>query len=157
MIDALNGFGGIIKVGGQTITNLRFADDIDLLAGSKSKSADLTKRLDSTAKKYGMEIGGDKSNIMVTSKRRDANRDPRQIQIDGCILEEVKSFQYLSSTVTEDVTSETEVKKRLATGHLAKLNKLWNTSNIFTPTKTEINQATGHLYCTMRLRNLDSQ
>ena len=52
--------------------------------------------------------------------------DPRQIQIDGSTLKEVISFQHLGSTVTEDFTSETEVKKRLATsrGQLAKLNKL---------------------------------
>ena len=61
---ALDGFEGTIKVRGRTITNLRFAYDIDLLAGSRSELADLTKRLDSTAKKDGMEISGEKSKIM---------------------------------------------------------------------------------------------
>ena len=50
MMGALDGFDGTIKVGGRTITNLRFADDIDLLAGSKSKLANLIIRLDSAAK-----------------------------------------------------------------------------------------------------------
>ena len=114
-LDALGGFEVTIKAGGRTITNLSFADDLDLLAGSRRELADLTKRLDLAAKKYRMETSGEKSKIMVTSKRRDANRYPRQIQINRCTLKEVKSFQPLGSTVTEDVTSQTEVKKRLAT------------------------------------------
>lgn len=38
-----------IKVGGRVFSNLRFADDIDLLVG-------LTRKLNPTARKYGMEI-----------------------------------------------------------------------------------------------------
>ena len=131
----------------------------DLLVGSRSELSDLTKRLDSTAKKYGMEISGENSKIMVTSKRRDAIADPSKIEIDGCTLEEVKSFQYLGNTINKDVTSETEVKRRpaTATGQVAKLKRLWNTNNVSTSTKSEINEITGHLYCTMWLQNLDSQ
>ena len=72
MKDALDSFTVTSKVGGRTITNLRFAHDADLLAGSKSKLANLTKRLDSTAKKYRVERSREKSKITVTSKRRDA-------------------------------------------------------------------------------------
>ena len=77
---------------------------------------------------------------MVTSKRRDAIADPSKIQIDECILEKVKSFQYLGSTVTEDVTSLTEVKKRLATGtgQLPKLKRLWTTHIVSTSTKVKL-------------------
>ena len=32
MTDALEGYGGTVSIGGRTITNLRFADDIDGLA-----------------------------------------------------------------------------------------------------------------------------
>ena len=34
MRDALVGYEGSIKVGGRTVTNLRYADDIVLIAGS---------------------------------------------------------------------------------------------------------------------------
>ena len=87
-----------------------------------------------------MEISEERSKVVVTSKRPDAIADPSKIQIDEGILEEVKSFQYLGSTVTEDVTSETEVKKRLATatGQLAKLTRLWNTNNVSPSTKVKL-------------------
>ena len=140
MTDALSGFEGTVKIGGRSITNLRFADDIDLLAGSRSELEDLTKRLDTTARKYGMEISGEKSKIMITSKRKDNDDNREEIHVDDHTLDEVKSFQYLGSTITEDVSSETEIKKRLAMaiGQLAKLNKLWKSSNITTSTKVKL-------------------
>ena len=91
-IDVLDGFEGIVKIGGRTATNLRCAVDIDLLVGSWREVANWTERLDSTAKKYRMEISGEKRKIMVMLKGRDANGESRQIQIDGCTLEEVSAF-----------------------------------------------------------------
>ena len=42
---ALDEFQGTMSVGGRRINNLRFADDIDLLAGSMKELDKLTKRL----------------------------------------------------------------------------------------------------------------
>ena len=42
MMNALEGFTGTIAVGGKEITNLRFTEDIDLIAGSKDELADFT-------------------------------------------------------------------------------------------------------------------
>ena len=39
-----------------SVSNLRFADDIDLLGGSEDELQQLTERLDETAAGYGMEI-----------------------------------------------------------------------------------------------------
>ena len=46
MTDALENYEGTISIGGRTITNLRFADDIDGLAGEKEELANLVERLD---------------------------------------------------------------------------------------------------------------
>ena len=46
MTDALNGHEGTVSIGGRYITNLRFADDIDGLAGREEELADLVDRLD---------------------------------------------------------------------------------------------------------------
>ena len=46
MTKALENHEGSISVGGRSISNLRFADDIDLLAGSTKELEDLTKNLD---------------------------------------------------------------------------------------------------------------
>ena len=54
--DALEDHIGTVTIGGRTITNLRFADDIDGLAGVEQELADLVSRLDNTSASYGMEI-----------------------------------------------------------------------------------------------------
>ena len=49
MNDALDNHVGSVSIGGKIITNLRFADDIDGLAGSESELANLIKIIDNTA------------------------------------------------------------------------------------------------------------
>jgi len=46
MTDALDDFDGTVSIGGRKISNLSFADDIDLLAGLMEELSDLTTRLD---------------------------------------------------------------------------------------------------------------
>ena len=46
MTDALEDHEGTVSIGGRTITNLRFADDIDGLAGEGEKLENLVDRLD---------------------------------------------------------------------------------------------------------------
>ena len=43
------------------VTNLRFADVIDGLAGEEEELATLTERLDKASAAYGMEIGAEKT------------------------------------------------------------------------------------------------
>ena len=46
MTDALEDHEGTVSIGGRTITNLCFADDIDGLAGKEEELANLVERLD---------------------------------------------------------------------------------------------------------------
>ena len=46
MTDALEDHEGTANIGGRTITNLRFADDIDGLAGEEEELAKLGEHLD---------------------------------------------------------------------------------------------------------------
>ena len=46
MTDALEDHEGTVSIGGRTFTNLRFADDIDGLAGEEEELAKLVERLD---------------------------------------------------------------------------------------------------------------
>ena len=46
MTDALDDYDGTVSIGGRTITNLCFADDIDDLAGEQEEVAKLIERLD---------------------------------------------------------------------------------------------------------------
>ena len=46
MTDTLKDHKGTVSIGGRTITNLRFADNIDGLAGEEEELAKLIERLD---------------------------------------------------------------------------------------------------------------
>ena len=46
MVDALEDHEGTVSIEGRTITDLRFADDIDASAGEKEELAKLVERLD---------------------------------------------------------------------------------------------------------------
>ena len=66
MTDALEDQEGIVCIGGRTITNLCFADDIDGLA----EDEELTKsveRLDKVSTAYGMEISAEKTKLMTNN------------------------------------------------------------------------------------------
>ena len=60
MTDVLEDHVGTVNIAGRTITNLRFADDIDGLAGSKTELKSLVERLDKTSRAFGMEISVEK-------------------------------------------------------------------------------------------------
>ena len=48
-----------------TCTKLRFADDIDYLAGEEEKLANLVERLDKASIAYGIEIRAEKTKLMT--------------------------------------------------------------------------------------------
>ncbi|XP_077683207.1 DNA-directed RNA polymerases I and III subunit RPAC2-like isoform X2 [Eretmochelys imbricata] len=65
MTDTLEDHICTVSIEGRTISNLRFADDIDGLAGSEDELANLVKRLDETSAKYGMEINAEKTKVQA--------------------------------------------------------------------------------------------
>ena len=67
MADALEGHEWTVNIGGRNVSNLRFADDIDGLAGSEEELANLIKRLDDSCSAYGMEISAEKTKVMTKS------------------------------------------------------------------------------------------
>ena len=67
MADALEDHEGTVNIGGRAITNLRFADDIDGLAGEEEKLAKLVERLDKASKAYGMDISAEKTKLMINN------------------------------------------------------------------------------------------
>ena len=79
---------GTVSIGGRTITKLRFADDIDGLAGDEQELADLVSRLDNTSASYGMEINAAKTKLMTNN----TNGINKKITVNGQILETVSKF-----------------------------------------------------------------
>ena len=63
MTDALGNHQGTVSIGGRTIINLHFADDIDSLAGDEQELANLVERLEktSTSIRHGDECRKDQT------------------------------------------------------------------------------------------------
>ena len=137
--EALESFEGNVRMVWRSIKNLRFADGIDLIAGSMKELAEHTERLDKSASAFEMEISAEKSKIMVTPATNDNNTNIL-ITVDGSKLQSVKTFKYRGSNVAEDGTAVREVKIKLAiaTQHLSKLKKIWSSKNISTKTKMSL-------------------
>ena len=109
MIDALEHYEGTVSTGGRIITNLRFADDIDGLAGEEEELAKLVECLDKASTAYGMEISATKTKLM-TNNTSGINTE---IKVNGQKLETVTSFKYLGSVITEE-GSKPEIPSRIA-------------------------------------------
>ena len=100
-----------MKVGGQNITNLRYADDTVLLAKSVE---DLQKLLDVVVRESelkGLLINCKKTECMVVSKKKDIPRC--SLKVKDQIIKQVSAFNYLSSTITEDARCMKEIKRRI--------------------------------------------
>ena len=67
--DALDEFDGGVSRAGRRIVELRFADDIDLMEGSEDGLQEVTRRVEDTSKRFGMEISAEKSKVMVVGKK----------------------------------------------------------------------------------------
>ena len=89
MTDAFEDLEGTVSIGGRTITNLRFADDIDRLAREEKELAKLVECLDKASTAYGMEISAEKTKL-ITNNTSGINTD---FKVNGQMPETVTSFK----------------------------------------------------------------
>ena len=97
MTDSLEDHEGTASIGGRTITNLSFADDIDDIAGEEEELAKSVEHFDKASTAYGMEISAEKTKLMTIN----TSGINTEIRVNGQNLETVTSFKYLNS-VTAD-------------------------------------------------------
>ena len=67
MTNAFEDHEGTVSIGGRTIANFRFTDDIDGLAGEEEELANLVERLDKASTAYGMDISAEKTKLMTNN------------------------------------------------------------------------------------------
>src|SRR5206468_2873 len=111
MIEALEDMEEGVLVGGQLVSDVRFADDQGMVAGTEMGLQRLMNKLNDTAKYFGMKINIKKTKTMVI--RWDGG-GVVNIIVDGKGIEQVKSFKYLGSVITEDGRNHSDVKVRNA-------------------------------------------
>ena len=100
-----------IKIAGRNINNLRYADDITLMAESEEEPKSLLIKVEEESKKVGLKLNIHKMKIMASSPIT-------PLQIDRETLETVKDliFIYLfifGSKIATDGDCSHEIKRRL--------------------------------------------
>ena len=134
MRKALQGFRGGFKIGGRIINNLRYADDIVLVATSLKEMQELVKRVEEVAKEFNMLINAAKTKVMTNTMKT------MNVMVDGGTLEQVNCFVYLGSNISNDADCTKDVKARLAMGMVVmnKLVKIWKNKSISNNTKIRL-------------------
>jgi hypothetical protein len=102
-----------IGFGGVNITNLRYADDAILVADKRKKLQKMIDRLSHTCKEYGMDVNVKKTKVMVMNKLKTPTKLQRDASLENVPLEQVTTFKYLGSWITEDVRCEEDIKARV--------------------------------------------
>jgi len=122
----LDGFQGGLHIGGRMITNLRYADDIILLANSEAKLQEWVDRLDRVSRKYSLLINVDKTKVMAS------DGTASRILVQNELLEQVDTLPYLGFLITEDGECMTEFRTRLNRGQAigVSLQKIWKSHSI---------------------------
>ena len=98
-----------VSIGGRTITNLSFADDIDRLVGEEEEQTKLVERLDKASTAYSFEISAKKT-ILITNNTSGIKTE---IKVNGQKLGTVTSFTNLGSVITDE-GSKPEILSRVA-------------------------------------------
>ena len=119
-----------IKIAGRNINNLRYADDIILMAESEEELKSLLMKVKEESENFGLKLNIQKTNIM-------ASGPITSWQIDRETRETVRDFIFLGSKITADSDCSHEIKRRLLLGRkfLTNLDSILKSRDITLPTK----------------------
>ena len=116
IMDGLGEYEGL-RVGGRNINNIRYADDTVLIADSEEKLQRLVDGLSEECRRYGLSVNKQKTEVMGLTKR--SEQLVVDISLEGRRLDQVDSFRYLGSLVSEDGRCDSEIRSRIAMGKAA--------------------------------------
>ena len=95
-----------IKIAGRNINNLRYADDITLMAESEEELKSLLMKVKDESGKVGLQLNIQKTKIM-------ASCPITSWEIDGETVETVADFIFWGSKISADGDCSHEIKRRL--------------------------------------------
>ena len=104
-----------IKIAGRNINNLRYADDITLMAESEEELKNLLVEVKEESEKSGLNLNIQKTNIM-------ASGPITSWQVDWETMETVRDFILGGSKITADGDCSHEFKRCLLLGRKAMTN-----------------------------------
>ena len=104
-----------IKIARKNTNNLRYADDITIMAESKEELKSLLMKMKEESEKGSLKLNIQKAKIMAS--------DPiTSWQIDGETMETVRDFIFLGSKITADGDCRHEIKRLLLFGRKVMTN-----------------------------------
>ena len=120
-----------IKIAGRNINNLRYADDITLMAESKEELKSLLMKVKEESVKADLKLSSQKTKIM-------ASGPITSWQIDRETMETVRDFIFLGSKITADGDCSHEIKRCLLLGRkpMTNLDSILKSRDITLPTKS---------------------
>ena len=119
-----------IKIAGININNLRYADDITLMAESEEELKSLLMKAREESEKVGLKLNIQKTKIMASSPIT-------SWQIDGETVETVTELIFWDSKITADDDCSHEIKRCLLLGRkvMTNLDSILKSRDITLPTK----------------------
>ena len=152
---ALEGFDGGLPIGGIRLTNLRYADDIVLIASSREELQNLISRLNLACDEFGMKIYCGQTYVMRLN-----SIDGQQKEFAGkYALQECQKFSCLGSLFDSDSNSNVEFESRLkkAYDRLFPTNIRLAKEQVITKTETSSDSDSRLPHSHLRLRSMESQ
>jgi hypothetical protein len=111
-------YGIVVDDASDPLTNLRFADDVVLLATSRADVRKMLSDLNAEAGKFGLKLHSGKTKVFVTSPA-DRQTPISCAGFDVAVLQEGDSEKYLGRKLSVDDYHHAEFKNRLAMGWAA--------------------------------------
>lgn len=99
-----------VRIGGETVNNIRYADDTALLAENLEDLQALLNSVNEASKNRGLKINVNKTKWMVAGK---IDIERAQLMLDGSPLERVMHFKYLGSWINKEGSSDEEIISRI--------------------------------------------
>ena len=124
------------SINGYIINNLRFADDIVLMAETAKELQMMVNRVHQSCSKFGLKINIGKTEIQVINK----HPINLKIAINGHQLNQVEEFTYLGGTISQQGQCSPDIKHRIgkALGAMQMLANIWRSKEISNATKIEL-------------------
>ena len=122
-----------IEIGGKFYNNLRYADDVALLATTEGNIQPLVNDVGTASERFGLSLNAKKTQVMVIGRHTSSINT----MYNGAPLEQVKQFIYLGAGFNAKGDTIKEVKRRVAISKIASgdLRRIWRNRELPIPLK----------------------
>jgi len=122
-----------VKIGGRTISILKYANDATLLAGDEEELRTILRKVMEVSSRAGLYLNVRKTKVTTTADKRLINMEHENIGT-------VQSFVLLGSRIDSNGDCTEEVKRRSTLRRLAMsgLDKIWKSKSIKISTKARL-------------------